>query len=161
MIECYIGLGSNLKTPARQIRLATERFRRLPHSALLQISHLYFSRPMGDSSLPYYYNRVLKIQTRLNPKQLLSYCQYFEKRHERVHKKKWGSRTLDVDVLLYGNRMIKEPEYIVPHPGILTRDFVFMPLLDITPELILPDGTRLKDSLALSHAYIVKNKLIS
>ncbi len=140
MTRCYLGLGSNLHSPERQLRQAVALIRKLPRTAVDSISGLYFSHPYGIRSQPPYYNLVLSVHTSLPAERLLHYCHAIEDKHHRVRKKHWGARTLDIDILFYGDHIINHRGLIVPHPRMLTRDFVLIPLLEISPNIKLPNG---------------------
>lgn len=133
MISCYLALGSNLRSPERQLRQAIRRLYHLPASNIQKISSIYLSAPLGFGVQPRYCNLVLAINTRLSPIKLLDYCQQIEKKHQRIRKKKWASRTLDIDILLYGQKQISSPRLILPHPEMTHRDFVMIPFLEIAP----------------------------
>lgn len=133
MSICYLGLGSNLSCPRRQLTKAIAHLRHLPQSRIIQISALYFSEPMGVRAQPPYFNLVIKIQTTLPADKLLHYCQLIEHKQKRVRKRHWGARTLDIDILFYGERHIKTKKLIIPHPGVQERHFVKVPLLTLSP----------------------------
>ncbi len=156
MPRCYLGLGSNLRAPKRQLRQAIAAFRTLPRTTILQLSSVYSSQPLGIRAQPAYYNMVVAIQTSLPPKSLLRHCQSIENKHRRIRKLIWGARTLDIDLLLYGNEAINTRDLIVPHPHMLTRDFVLIPLIDVSPELRLPNGQQIRTYLTSceKHVYL-------
>ena len=131
MVDCYLGLGSNLREPRRQLSRAFASLRTLPRSAILRQSRVYHSLPMGVRAQPNYYNQVIAIQTTLPAHALLRHCQAIEQKQHRIRKRRWGARTLDIDILLYGNQVIHTHDLIVPHPEMLKRDFVLIPLLEI------------------------------
>jgi len=144
MIRCYLALGSNLKTPQRQLHQAINALRKLPDCQLIKVASLYSNTAWGRKVQPSFYNTVVELHTRLTPQQLLFQCQKIEKKHGRYRRIKWGARTLDIDVLLFGNRKISQPHLVIPHPHMLKRDFVLIPLLEIAPGLTMPDGTSIK-----------------
>ncbi|NCT57643.1 MAG: 2-amino-4-hydroxy-6-hydroxymethyldihydropteridine diphosphokinase [Legionella sp.] len=153
--SCYLGLGSNLNSPKRHIRLAYQTLRALPQTHILSMSSLYQSRPAGVVGQPDYCNAVVHMNTRLPAHTLLKYCQKIETAHGRVRKKRWGSRTLDIDILLYGKQSIHTPELTIPHPRLHERDFMLTPLLELWPEAHLPNHTRLDACLLnLKHTYL-------
>lgn len=135
MIACYLALGSNLRTPHRQIQQAIKTLRGLPQSRWLKTSRIYFTAPYGVRFQPTYCNAVVLIETRLTPLQLLDACQSIEKKQQRVRKVRWGARTLDIDILLFGDRVINHPRLIIPHPDMANRPFVSEPLFEIAPHL--------------------------
>lgn len=141
-VRAYIGLGSNLDDPEGQLLQAIEALRSLPQSRLTAVSPLYRSRPMGPADQPDYVNAVAMIDTCLEPLPLLDALQAIELQQGRVRSgERWGPRTLDLDLLLYGAETIEHERLTVPHPGIKERLFVLRPLFDLAPELLLPDGS--------------------
>lgn len=143
MTQSYLGLGSNLRSPVRQLRQAIKQLRQLPRSVIKKKSRIYVSRPLGVRAQPHFCNMVILLNTRLSPLKLLRHCQFIEHKQHRVRKKHWGARTIDIDLLLYGKRRIKSQSLIVPHNEMLHRDFVIVPLLEISPEISLPSGEKL------------------
>jgi len=147
MIPCYLGLGSNLNSPKRHIRLAFQALKALPQTQILNISSLYQSAPAGVIGQPQYCNAVVLITTRLPAHKLLKHCQSIETTHGRVRKKHWGARTLDIDLLLYGKDTTQTPDLTLPHPRLHVRDFMLTPMLELWPDAHLPDGTLLASCL--------------
>jgi 2-amino-4-hydroxy-6-hydroxymethyldihydropteridine diphosphokinase len=145
--RAYIGLGSNLDDPPEQLKRATEALANLPRTRLTARSPCYRSAPMGPKDQPDYLNGVVALDTELEPLALLAALQSIERKHQRIRERHWGPRTLDLDLLLYGKHVIDLPELRVPHPGIYRRNFVLLPLADITPALIFPDGSSLAQHL--------------
>ncbi|MDP3560932.1 MAG: 2-amino-4-hydroxy-6-hydroxymethyldihydropteridine diphosphokinase [Legionellaceae bacterium] len=143
MSLCYLGLGSNLKSPKRQLNQAIATLRTLPKSIIIDISTVYFNPPIGVRAQPMFYNLVIALQTSLPPAHLLNFCKKIEQKQRRICKKKWGPRTIDIDILLYGNQIIQTPSLTIPHPEMLQRDFVLIPLLELSPEISLPNGIEL------------------
>lgn len=141
MIVTYIGLGSNLGD-SRQI--LAEAVQKLATLGQVKTSNLYQSPPMGPQDQPNYLNAVVQLNTDLAALSLLDRLQAFEQDAGRVRLRHWGERTLDLDLLLYGNEQIQNERLTVPHVGVLERDFVLIPLLDIDPEIQV-HGHRLKD----------------
>ncbi|MBE4576102.1 2-amino-4-hydroxy-6-hydroxymethyldihydropteridine diphosphokinase [Vibrio navarrensis] len=148
MIRAYIAIGSNLADPVAQANRAIAALKSLPNSELVAVSQLYSSTPMGPQNQPDYINAVAEIQTELTPLQLLDCTQAIELEQGRVRKEeRWGPRTLDLDLLLYGNEVIDSERLTIPHYGMKEREFVLYPLAEIAPNLTLPDGTRLAELL--------------
>jgi len=141
MIVTYIGLGSNLGD-SRQI--LAEAVQKLASLGQVKTSHLYQSPPMGPQDQPNYFNAVVQLITDLAPLDLLDRLQTFEQEAGRVRLRHWGERTLDLDLLIYGDEQIQNERLTVPHVGVLERDFVLVPLLDIDANLQL-NGNTLKD----------------
>ncbi len=134
----WIGLGSNLDDPARQVNTALAELDRLPQSRLLACSGLYRSAPMGPQDQPDYINAVAGLATALPAGALLDALQAIEQAHRRVRGEHWGPRTLDLDILLYGEDRINTPDLKVPHPGMAERNFVLAPLVEVAPQLTVP-----------------------
>ncbi|QUI64660.1 2-amino-4-hydroxy-6-hydroxymethyldihydropteridine diphosphokinase [Pseudoalteromonas sp. A22] len=140
----YIGLGANLSEPMAQIKRALDVLAAHPDLSLVQHSSLYGSKPMGPQDQPDYVNAVAKLATSLTAESLLDVLQQIELEHGRVRKaERWGPRTLDLDILLFNTDTINSDRLTVPHYGLKVREFVVYPLLEIAPELKLPDGTEL------------------
>lgn len=132
MVKCYLGLGSNLACPPRQLRQAQQKLRKLPRTRTLKLSTLHQTSPIGMRYQPAYTNAVLAIETILPPQKLLSQCQTIEKKQGRRRKYHWGPRTIDIDILIYGTLSLKTLKLTLPHPEMHKRDFVMRPLLEIT-----------------------------
>jgi len=134
--KTYIGLGSNLGD-SRQI--LSEAIAKLKTLGEVKVSKLYQSPPMGPQDQPNYLNAVAELNTDLTPLDLLDQLQRFEKEAGRVRLRRWGERTLDLDLLIYGDEKIQNERLTVPHIGILERDFVVIPLLDLDADLQIND----------------------
>lgn len=147
MKRCYLGLGSNLKNPVRQLHLGLRAIRKIPRTVIVRASARYCTAPLGGKAQPQYCNQVIAIQTKLPALTLLRHIQAIEVQQKRIRKKKWGSRTLDIDILLYGNDVIKHHQLQIPHAQIIHRDFVLLPLLELAPQQTLPDGRLLHQFL--------------
>lgn len=142
MALCYIGLGANLNDPISQVQTALKELAKLKESKLLASSQIYISKPMGPADQPDYVNAVALIETELSPHQVFDYTCEIELNHGRVRNgEHWGPRTLDLDILLYDEQSINDETLTIPHYGLTEREFVIYPLLDISPDLILPCGT--------------------
>ncbi|WP_259238218.1 2-amino-4-hydroxy-6-hydroxymethyldihydropteridine diphosphokinase [Rheinheimera pacifica] len=148
-LRCYIGLGANLDEPVAQLQQAVQALKQLAGSNLVAVSGFYGSKPMGPQDQPDYVNAVAAIDTTLTAEQLLDALQQIEQLQGRQRKaERWGPRTLDLDILLYGNQVIATERLTVPHYGLRVREFVLYPLYEIAPRLNLPDGTVLSSLLA-------------
>ncbi|WPP87898.1 2-amino-4-hydroxy-6-hydroxymethyldihydropteridine diphosphokinase [Acinetobacter pittii] len=134
--KTYIGLGSNLGD-SRQI--LSEAIAKLKILGGVKVSKLYQSPPMGPQDQPNYLNAVAELNTDLMPLDLLDQLQRFEQEAGRVRLRRWGERTLDLDLLIYGDEKIQNERLTVPHIGILERDFVVIPLLDLDADLHIND----------------------
>ena len=134
----YIGLGSNLKGPKEQIEKALITLSEAKEITLLSVSSFYQSKPLLDIPGPNYFNVVCKIETDLSALDLLNYCQEIEDNQHRMREVKWGSRTIDLDILLYGDQVLATQRLTIPHPEMINRAFVLLPLFEIEPGLKLP-----------------------
>lgn len=139
-IVTYIGLGSNLGDSKV---ILTEAVHKLASLGDVKISKLYQSPPMGPQDQPNYLNAVVQLSTNLAPLALLDELQRFEQESGRVRLRHWGERTLDLDLLIYAEEKIQHERLTVPHVGVMERDFVLIPLLDLDPNLHI-DGIALK-----------------
>jgi 2-amino-4-hydroxy-6-hydroxymethyldihydropteridine diphosphokinase len=137
-LTAYIGLGSNLDDPVLHVKRACNELEQLPESHLLVCSSLYRSPPMGPADQPDYINAVAAIETTLAPHQLLAELQAIEQRHGRMRERRWGPRTLDLDLLIYADVTLSDETLTLPHPGLAERDFVLYPLQEIAPSLVVP-----------------------
>jgi 2-amino-4-hydroxy-6-hydroxymethyldihydropteridine diphosphokinase len=130
----YIGLGSNLEQPAEQIKIAVVALKQLPDSQYMADSGLYLSKPMlldelgSSDDQTDYYNAVALLETRLDPLSLLDHLQAIENAQGRVRERRWAARSLDLDILMMGQRQLNDPRLTLPHPGIAQREFVLYPL---------------------------------
>lgn len=143
MPVCYIGLGANLNNPRAQIEAALAALAQLPHTQLLRASSLYGSKPLGPQDQPDYQNAVAEIQTELTPTELLAALQQQERDQGRIKLRHWGERCIDLDILLYGNKTLALPDLCIPHKELKNRSFVVVPLHELTPSLVLPDGSKI------------------
>ena len=149
MERVYIGLGSNLAEPQSQLRAALQTLQSLPDSRFIGCSSLYASDPLGPADQPRYVNAVAALDTRLEPHALLDQLQRIELEQGRQRKaERWGPRTLDLDILLFGERVLHDERLTVPHYHMHARAFVLYPLAELAPGLQLPDGRALTDLLA-------------
>lgn len=143
MQRCFIGLGSNLERPREQLERALRALAELPDCRLGQVSPFYGNPAVGPGKQPDYVNAVAELFTELAPADLLARLQHIENIQGRVRTERWGARTLDLDLLLYGAEIIDTPTLQVPHPRMRDRNFVLYPLRDLAPDLHFPDGTPL------------------
>jgi 2-amino-4-hydroxy-6-hydroxymethyldihydropteridine diphosphokinase len=148
LITAYIALGSNLGDPAAQIRRAMQALAAMPETRLVRQSSLYRNPPAGYLDQPEFVNAVARIETRLAPRDLLEQLLAIERAHGRARDFPNGPRTLDLDILLYGERTVREPGLTIPHPRMLERAFVLVPLAEIAPETVAPGGGRIADLAA-------------
>ena len=139
METAFIGLGSNLDNPVEQVCQAIEDLSRWPDIELVNTSSLYLSPPMGPQDQPDYINAVAEIATSLSAHALLAQLLVIEQQHGRIRTgERWTARALDLDLLIYGQKIINEVELVIPHPGLYERAFVLYPLHEIAPDLAVP-----------------------
>jgi 2-amino-4-hydroxy-6-hydroxymethyldihydropteridine diphosphokinase len=150
MVQAFIGLGSNLDDPILQVEQAIFALQYLPATQFIQRSRLYETAPIGMLNQPNFINAVALIETQLTPHDLLAQLLAIEQQQFRQRDKhnQFGPRTLDCDLLLYGNQIINEPDLTIPHPRMLERAFVLVPLQEIAPDLVLPHGKTVAEYLA-------------
>jgi 2-amino-4-hydroxy-6-hydroxymethyldihydropteridine diphosphokinase len=134
-VRAFIGLGSNQADPPRQLDAALEAIGRLPGTRLVAVSPRYVTAPFGPVPQPDFLNAVAEVETALAPQPLLDALHGIEAAQRRVRTIRWGPRTLDLDLLLHGDARIETPSLVLPHPGIVQRNFVLYPLRDIAPAL--------------------------
>lgn len=135
----YVGIGSNLGTPRQQVRRAAAAMSKIHDTVLVRTSPLYESAPLDGSDQPDYINAVSALLTRLEAGELLLQLREIERAQGRLRgEDKWGPRTLDLDLLVFSTETIDEEGLMVPHPDIVGRNFVLLPLLDIAPHLRVP-----------------------
>ena len=134
----YIGLGSNLEGPKEQIKRALVALNDTPDIEVSGLSSLYRSKPLDGSDQPDYINAVCRVKTHLSALELLYVCQGIESKQHRVRDERWGPRTIDLDIILYGTQVIASKKLVVPHPEMMNRAFVLVPLKEIEPNLIVP-----------------------
>ena len=144
-VAAYIGVGANIGHPEGQVRSALDKLASLPATRLERVSSLYRTAPVGFVDQPDFVNAVAKVDTGLAPHALLDALLDIERRHGRVREFPNGPRTLDLDVLLYGDVELHEPDLIVPHPRMHERAFVIVPLAEIAPELLVPGRGYVRD----------------
>ena len=150
MEQVYIGLGSNLAAPEQQLDAALMALIQLPQTSLVRNSAYYSSAPLGPADQPRYTNAAALLETSLTAHQLLDQLQSIELNQGRQRKaERWGPRTLDLDILLFGKRIISDERLCVPHYHMHARPFVLLPLAELCPaDFQLPDGRWLKDLLS-------------
>lgn len=147
-VEAYIAIGSNLDNPRAHAARAVRDIGHLQYTRVTASSRWYLSAPLGPPGQPDYVNGVIRIETAQPPEILLASLQAIEDSHGRLRNERWGPRTLDLDILLYGNSCLATETLQIPHPRMAARNFVLYPLADIDPELVLPDGSALTELLA-------------
>ncbi|MFZ3131395.1 MAG: 2-amino-4-hydroxy-6-hydroxymethyldihydropteridine diphosphokinase [Desulfosporosinus sp.] len=138
-MRAFIGLGSNLGDRAHYLGEAISALVS-PLTEVMAISRIYETEPWGLTNQPLYWNQVIEVETSLEPLELLGVCQEIENQLGRERKVHWGPRTIDIDLLIYDNRLSKSEKLILPHPYLEERAFVLVPLREIAPELVLTSG---------------------
>ena len=141
----FLGLGSNLGDRLTNLQGAVDALQGEPGLRVTGSSRVWETVPVGGPPQPDYLNAVIRVETDLSARDLLEAARRIEARLGRVRQERWGARTIDVDILLFDDETIDEPDLVVPHPRLSQRAFVLLPLLELDPDPTLPDGTRLKD----------------
>lgn len=145
----YVGIGSNLDDPLVQVQGAFAQLAALDRSLLVARSRLYRSSPLGPQDQPEFVNAAAGLLTLLTPHELLRELKRLEAALGRAHPVvRWGPRRIDLDLLLYADVRLAEPDLTIPHPGVPARNFVLYPLQDIAPELLVPGHGRVSDLAA-------------
>ncbi|MBW3595236.1 MAG: 2-amino-4-hydroxy-6-hydroxymethyldihydropteridine diphosphokinase [Actinobacteria bacterium] len=148
MTTCYVGIGSNVGDRAMFARRAVEELKQASGIELVSVSSIYETSPIGGPPQRSFVNLVVKLETELDPRQLLEATQAVETRLGRepsdIH---WGPRVVDLDILTFGDEKVSEPDLEIPHPRMTQRRFVLVPLLEIEPDAADPWGTRYADLL--------------
>ncbi len=142
-MRAYLGLGSN---QGDRVTLLNDALSRLAGSGRVRLtkrSSLYETAPVGMTEQPGFLNLVAEVETDLDPQDLLELALVVERSLGRVRTQRWGPRTVDIDILLYGDVRVDTPILAIPHPEMTRRRFVLEPLLEIAPDAALPDGRRL------------------
>ncbi|WP_336218553.1 2-amino-4-hydroxy-6-hydroxymethyldihydropteridine diphosphokinase [Citrobacter amalonaticus] len=149
MTQVYIALGSNQASPLEQVNAAIKAIGEIPESRIVAVSSFYRTPPLGPQDQPDYLNAAVALETTLEPEALLDHTQHIERQQGRVRKaERWGPRTLDLDIMLFGDRVICSERLTVPHYDMKNRGFMLWPLFEIAPELHFPDGVSLQHILA-------------
>jgi len=141
----FLGLGSNLGDRLATLQHAVDLLDAEPGITVLASSRVWETDAVGGPPQPDYLNAVVRVETDLEPRALLDACQRVEAALGRVRHVRWGPRTVDIDIELYGDETVDEPDLTVPHPRMLERAFVILPLLELELDPVLPNGTRVLD----------------
>jgi 2-amino-4-hydroxy-6-hydroxymethyldihydropteridine diphosphokinase len=134
----YIAMGSNLGDRVEMLRRGLDEIDMLGETQVVRLSSVYDTEPVGDSDQPRFLNAVVLVETELEPRVLLWNLLLIERRLGRVRTRRWGPRPLDLDILLYEDLVIDEPDLVVPHPLMHERAFVLVPLAELAPDLVHP-----------------------
>jgi len=147
-ISVFVGLGSNLDNPVRQIRAALSNLAQIRNTSLEKCSSLFKGPAMGgEKNQADYINAVAMMTTTLSPLDLLGALQENETLQGRIHGERWGPRIIDLDLLIYGTRTIDEKNLSVPHVGVAERAFVLVPLSELNSELVVPNLGKVSELL--------------
>lgn len=138
MVHVYIGLGSNLGDKERNLQSAYSHIVPIKEIQAVRLSRFYKTVPVGGPPQPLFLNAVLDMKTALSPHQLLERFQHIETLMGRVRTVKWGPRTIDIDILLYGDAIVDDEQLKIPHPLMHTRLFVLEPFVEIAPNVVHP-----------------------
>ena len=132
MNQVYLGIGSNKNHPYFRIYTVLKQINRIKSTNIVKKSSLYITKPLGPQAQPNFINSVIEIRTSLEPIDLLHELQNLERLHNRKKTKRWGPRSMDIDILIYNKLIMNTDKLVIPHPGLKYRDFVLMPLYEIT-----------------------------
>ncbi|EPR0412130.1 2-amino-4-hydroxy-6-hydroxymethyldihydropteridine diphosphokinase [Enterobacter asburiae] len=148
MTLAYIAIGSNLASPLEQVNAAVQALGEIPQSKIVAVSSFYRTPPLGPQDQPDYLNAAVVLETALDAETLLDNTQRIELQQGRVRKaERWGPRTLDLDIMLFGHETINTERLTVPHYDMKNRGFMLWPLFEVAPDLIFPDGIPLRTIL--------------
>ena len=148
MTIAYIAIGSNLASPLEQVNAAVQALGEIPQSKIVAVSSFYRTPPLGPQDQPDYLNAAVVLETALDAETLLDNTQRIELQQGRVRKaERWGPRTLDLDIMLFGHETINTERLTVPHYDMKNRGFMLWPLFEVAPDLIFPDGIPLRTIL--------------
>ena len=147
MSKAYLGLGSNQGDRLAFLRAAVDGLEEEDGVTVVATSSVYRSEPVGLTDQPEFLNAVVVVDSTLSPRGLLELARRIQDSNDRRRRQRWGPRTLDVDILLIEGVELDEPDLTVPHPGLTERRFVLRPMLEVDPDVSLPDGTPLREVL--------------
>jgi 2-amino-4-hydroxy-6-hydroxymethyldihydropteridine diphosphokinase len=148
MTRAFIGLGSNVGDRLQFLQRAVDSLRQASGIAAIQVSSVYETAPVGPADQTWFLNAVVSATTSLSPVALLDRTQAIERALGRETSYHWGPRTIDLDILLYGSRQVRTTTLVIPHAELCHRAFVIIPLLELAPGLVLPDGTAVSACLS-------------
>lgn len=151
-----VGLGSNLSNPAFQLDEACNKLQASSHVLNFRCSSYFHSKPLGPKDQPDFVNAAAVFETDLTPEKLLVMLQEFERHQGRVKLRHWGERLIDLDILLYGDQQLNQPNLTIPHPFLIERDFVLLPLAELWPEVMIPGQGQIQNIIMqLNSRYVV------
>ncbi|MHB8172471.1 MAG: 2-amino-4-hydroxy-6-hydroxymethyldihydropteridine diphosphokinase [Thermincolia bacterium] len=155
MIKVYLGMGSNLGDPVAYLKQGLAELQKQTRIKVLATACVYKTEPIGYQEQDWFANTVIEVETSLTPQELLQVLQVIENHLGRERTIRWGPRTLDLDILLYGEEVINNPDLEIPHPRIAERAFVVAPLAELAPELTL-GGKNIKE---LANSIVKQQKI--
>ena len=140
MTIVYLSLGSNIEDRVGYIQQAVKLLQNNNSFKVIRFSTLYETEPWGNKNQDWFLNAIIEAKTELSPQELLQHCQQVEKNLGRIREgiPRWGARTIDIDILLYGNHLISTDDLTIPHPRMHERAFVLVPMLELVPSLKHP-----------------------
>ncbi|MBL4660448.1 MAG: 2-amino-4-hydroxy-6-hydroxymethyldihydropteridine diphosphokinase [Alcanivoracaceae bacterium] len=141
--QCYLGLGSNIGDLKQNIDVAIKKISLLEDTQLIKVASFYLTKAWGNTRQQDFINTVISIKTKLEPNALLLVLQNIENEMGRVREEKWGPRTIDIDILLYEDIVVKQPQLTIPHPYLTERSFVLVPLFELDKTLVIPNQGQL------------------
>lgn len=144
----YLALGANIGNPRESMRAVLALLGESGACDVTAVSSLYFTKPVGITDQPDFLNAVIAIRTTFSPVELLDLCRSVENKLGRQRTIKWGPRVIDIDILLYGDAAVSEESLTIPHPDMMDRAFVLVPLAEIAPDVPLPGGVNARDAAA-------------
>lgn len=147
MVKAYLSLGSNMKEKIENIKKALVEIDHIPSTKITARASLYKTAPVGYTDQDWFVNTAVAVETGLSAQELLANVLDIEEKLGRVRKVRWGPRTIDIDILLYGDSIINEEDLIIPHPRMLERGFVLIPLAEISPELVFPGAIEIQQAV--------------
>ncbi|MHB1420002.1 MAG: 2-amino-4-hydroxy-6-hydroxymethyldihydropteridine diphosphokinase [Bacillota bacterium] len=145
--RAFLSIGSNLGDKEYNLRQAILELKQAPEILSVRSSPWYLTAPVGKTDQDWFLNGVVEVETTLDPHQLLRLALDIESRMGRVRNERWGPRNIDIDVLLYDLLTVEEKDLVIPHPRMFERAFVLVPLADLVPGMVFPDGSRLVNHL--------------
>lgn len=158
MVKAYLGLGSNIGNRELQLNEAIKILHDYQGIQVTQVSHIYETEPVGYTNQPKFLNLCIEIETELKPQSLLKCCLTTEQQLHRKREIRWGPRTLDIDILLFGDQIIEQDNLSVPHPRMKERSFVLIPLNDIATKQIEPISNKSIGQLVVPDNSVKKYK---
>lgn len=138
MTDVWLGLGSNMGDRLASLKFSVQSLRRSKDTSLVSVSSVYETEPVGFCNQAWFYNAVVHVRTQVSPEALLAVCMDIEQQAGRVRLVRWGPRSLDLDILVFGTQIIDQPNLVIPHPRLAERLFVLAPLSELNPDLHIP-----------------------